>query len=103
MVRTTAGGEQGPAVSGHAPPYAPGSLGADPPAGHRARRALAAALIAFAEQIGCPIAAEGVETEDELQALLRLGVHKAQGFHLARPMSLGNARQLFAAARATGT
>ena len=69
----------------------------------QARRALAAALIAFAEQIGCPIAAEGVETEDELQALLRLGVHKAQGFHLARPMSLGNARQLFAAARATGT
>lgn len=67
------------------------------------RRALAAALIAFAAQIGCPIAAEGVETEDELQALLRLGVDKAQGFHLARPMPLRSAAQLFSAPRPTGT
>lgn len=67
------------------------------------RRALAAALIAFAREIDCPIAAEGVETEDELQALVRLGVHKAQGFHLARPMSLGNAALLFRKTRSTGT
>src|SRR5262249_21293284 len=67
------------------------------------RRALAAALIAFPLPTGSPTAAEGVETEDELQALLRLGVYKAQGFHLARPMPLGSARRLFSAPRPTGT
>ena len=50
-----------------------------------ARRALAAALVTFAGEIGATIIAEGIETEDELAALQALGVERGQGFHLGRP------------------
>ena len=49
------------------------------------RRSLAAALVAFAEETGASIVAEGVERASELDALSRLGVHLAQGFFLGRP------------------
>jgi EAL domain-containing protein (putative c-di-GMP-specific phosphodiesterase class I)/CheY-like chemotaxis protein len=52
----------------------------------RTRRALAAALISFAREIGAVIVAEGVETQDELDALCGLGVPQGQGHHLARPL-----------------
>jgi EAL domain-containing protein (putative c-di-GMP-specific phosphodiesterase class I) len=52
------------------------------------RRALASALIAFARETRISIIAEGVETPSELQTLRALGVTKAQGYHLARPMPL---------------
>lgn len=55
------------------------------------RRALAVALIAFSRQTGSRIVAEGVETAQELSALKRLGVEKAQGYLLGRPMPLGDA------------
>jgi EAL domain-containing protein (putative c-di-GMP-specific phosphodiesterase class I) len=59
-------------------------------------RALAAALIRFAEEIDCKIVAEGVETEAELAVLRDLRVNKAQGYLLGRPCSaadcLANAR-----------
>ncbi|HEY0953667.1 MAG TPA: EAL domain-containing protein [Roseateles sp.] len=58
----------------------------------RARRALAAALCGFAAETGCGIVAEGVETEAELQAVRALGIAKAQGYHLGRPMSFMDAR-----------
>lgn len=51
----------------------------------RTRRALAAALIRFAEETGSRIIAEGVETESELAVLRKLGVDKAQGYLLGRP------------------
>lgn len=56
----------------------------------RKRRALATALIAFARETGTGIIAEGVETAAELATLRRLGVTRAQGFHLARPMPLSS-------------
>ncbi|HEX9891809.1 MAG TPA: EAL domain-containing protein [Actinomycetota bacterium] len=49
------------------------------------RRALAASFIAFAGEIGATIAAEGIETEAELETLRTLGVSLGQGFHLGRP------------------
>lgn len=49
------------------------------------RRALACALIPFAEQIGATITAEGIETQQELDALRELGVCYGQGFFLAPP------------------
>lgn len=52
-------------------------------------RALAAALIRFAEETGCKVVAEGVETEAELAMLRRLQVNKAQGYLLGRPAPLG--------------
>ncbi|MCG2578055.1 EAL domain-containing protein [Dechloromonas sp. XY25] len=51
-------------------------------------RALAAALIRFAEETGSKIVAEGVETDAELQALRELKVNKAQGYLLGRPLPI---------------
>ncbi|WP_293229916.1 EAL domain-containing protein [Paludibacterium sp.] len=48
-------------------------------------RALAGALIRFAEETGSKIVAEGVETVEELRALRELQVNKAQGYLLGRP------------------
>lgn len=58
----------------------------------RSRRALAAALCGFAAETGCGIVAEGVETQAELEAVRALGIGKAQGYHLGRPMSFADAR-----------
>jgi len=52
------------------------------------RRALAASLVSFAQEINASITAEGVETEAELAVLQQLGVTSAQGFYLSRPIPL---------------
>ena len=52
----------------------------------QSRRAMATALISFARETETIIVAEGVEAQEELDALRELGVHQAQGFHLARPV-----------------
>ena len=52
------------------------------------QRALAAGLIAFANDVGAAIIAEGLETAGELAALRELGVPYGQGFHLAPPAAL---------------
>ncbi len=56
-----------------------------------ARRALTAALIEFAQETGSELVAEGVETAEELSVLRTLGVKKAQGYLLGRPMSFEHA------------
>jgi EAL domain-containing protein (putative c-di-GMP-specific phosphodiesterase class I) len=53
-----------------------------------ARRALATALVIFAGEIGATVIAEGVETPEEIFALRTAGIHRAQGFALARPQPL---------------
>lgn len=58
-------------------------INADP-----ARRALAAALIHFSSDTGSQLIAEGVETAAEVATLMELGVTKAQGYFLGRPMTL---------------
>ena len=60
------------------------------------RRALGAALISFASEIGVPIIAEGIETQEEVDALRALKVTCGQGFFLGEPAPL-------AAMRATGS
>jgi EAL domain-containing protein (putative c-di-GMP-specific phosphodiesterase class I) len=52
------------------------------------RRALASTLVTFAAETGAQIIAEGVETEDELDVLRRLGVRFGQGYHLGHPSTL---------------
>ena len=49
--------------------------------------AIVTAIVAMARSLGVDVVAEGVETEEQLAALTRLGCHRAQGFLLARPMS----------------
>ncbi|HEX2141461.1 MAG TPA: EAL domain-containing protein [Candidatus Limnocylindria bacterium] len=50
-----------------------------------AREALVAGMVHFASASGCELVAEGIETEAERRALLRLGVMIGQGFLLGRP------------------
>jgi EAL domain-containing protein (putative c-di-GMP-specific phosphodiesterase class I) len=52
------------------------------------RRALARSLIEFGRETQCKIVAEGVETEAEMAVLRELGVYAAQGYLLARPISI---------------
>jgi PAS domain S-box-containing protein len=50
-----------------------------------ARRSLVTALVLLALDIGATITGEGVETSDQIEALISLGADQAQGYHLARP------------------
>ena len=54
-----------------------------------ARRALAAAFIQFSNETGSELIAEGIETSAELNTLMELGINKAQGFLLGKPIQLG--------------
>jgi EAL domain-containing protein (putative c-di-GMP-specific phosphodiesterase class I)/CheY-like chemotaxis protein len=51
----------------------------------RGRRALASAMISFADEMGMVIVAEGVETEAERATLKELGVPFGQGYLFAKP------------------
>ena len=53
-----------------------------------AREALVAGMVHFAAESGCELIAEGIEAEQERQALVRLGVSLGQGFLLGRPDAL---------------
>lgn len=56
-----------------------------------AREALAAALIAFSKVTQCTIIAEGVEIEEELRTLKKLGVDRVQGYFIGKPQSIEDA------------
>lgn len=56
------------------------------------KQALAKSLIAFAEATGSEIIAEGVETGAELRELRALGIHKAQGYLIEKPMAAADLR-----------
>ena len=51
-------------------------------------RALASALVRFADETGSKVIAEGVETEEVLEVLRQLNVNKAQGYLFGRPCAL---------------
>lgn len=52
------------------------------------KEAWLAGIMEFARLSSSAVLAEGVETEEELAVLKRLGVHLGQGFLLGRPMSV---------------
>jgi diguanylate cyclase (GGDEF)-like protein len=49
------------------------------------KEAVVESLITLAEKINSQVIAEGIESQNELNTLLSLGVHFGQGFYLARP------------------
>lgn len=51
-------------------------------------RSFAAAIVTMAHSLGCTVVAEGVETEAQLHYLRGLGCEKAQGYFIARPMTI---------------
>lgn len=57
-------------------------------------------IMEFARLSSCVVLAEGVETEDELAVLKRLGVPLGQGFLLGRPMSVEAVIEAAVASRA---
>ena len=59
-----------------------------------ARQAFVRTLVTFAEDHGCRVIAEGVETEAERDALRDAGVHLAQGYLLGRPMPVDRIGEL---------
>lgn len=50
------------------------------------QQALVQALMSFASEVGSEVLAEGVETEEQLQALIAIGVPVGQGWHLGLPV-----------------
>ena len=60
-----------------------GGIDADP-----ARQALVAGMVHFAQDTGCQLIAEGVETEAELRALQEHGIRLVQGYLLGLPAPL---------------
>ena len=51
----------------------------------QAKRAMVAAMVGFAGETGITLVGEGIETEDECEAALQLGVVFGQGYLLGRP------------------
>ncbi|HEY0043599.1 MAG TPA: EAL domain-containing protein [Allosphingosinicella sp.] len=58
-----------------------------------AKRALAVAMVSFADRTGCAIVAEGVETAEERRVLQELGVLYGQGWLFSRAMPVTAAHQ----------
>jgi diguanylate cyclase (GGDEF)-like protein len=58
--------------------------------------ALVAAIVAMASALELEVTAEGVETREQLRGLKALGVPRAQGFYLARPMPADEIAELVA-------
>lgn len=59
-------------------------------------RVLVSTVIAMAKALGVSVVAEGVELEAQLQVLSELKCDSAQGFHIARPMSIDSVLKLLA-------
>ena len=53
--------------------------------------AIVASVIGMADALDCTVTAKGVETEEQLAALLHLGCERAQGFLLGRPVPASEA------------
>ncbi len=66
----------------------------------RESRAIICAVVAMAESLGMSTTAEGVETDQELAMIRKLGCRKIQGYLFGRPMPAADARRLFDADRA---
>lgn len=66
-------------------------LGIDP---HHS--ALVGAIVAIADALGLEVTAEGVENQDQLASLKRLGCRRGQGFYFARPMPAADMNQFVA-------
>jgi EAL domain-containing protein (putative c-di-GMP-specific phosphodiesterase class I) len=64
--------------------------------GDSVTNALASSLVGFAADINAGVIAEGIETEEELDALQEVGVRFGQGFHLGMPLPLDEALEAVA-------
>lgn len=56
-------------------------------ASDRRMYALVSAIVQMGRQLDMELVAEGVETGEQLQGLVRAGCHCAQGFYISRPVA----------------
>lgn len=63
--------------------------------GARESIAIIRAVVALADSLDMSTTAEGVETQDEADAIVALGCKKLQGYHFGRPMGAEDARAIF--------
>ncbi|WP_239479488.1 EAL domain-containing protein [Lichenicola cladoniae] len=54
-------------------------------------RALVEMVTTLAKALDLDVVAERVETEAQFQALIAMGCHHFQGYHLSRPLSFADA------------
>jgi len=66
----------------------------------RVDRAIVSSITALAKALGLETLAEGVESEQQLEAMRELGCDLLQGFHLGRPMPEEKAEELMITTRA---
>jgi len=64
-------------------------------AGERQDAAIVQAVVSLGHALGLEVVAEGVESEQELAQLARMGCDLVQGYLFARPMGAAQARKLF--------
>jgi EAL domain-containing protein (putative c-di-GMP-specific phosphodiesterase class I) len=62
--------------------------------------AIVTAIVAMARSLGVDVVAEGVETEEQVVELKRLGCMRAQGYLFARPMPASQVARLLRATEA---
>jgi diguanylate cyclase (GGDEF)-like protein/PAS domain S-box-containing protein len=62
--------------------------------------AIVTAIVAMARSLGVDVIAEGVETEEQVAELKRLGCYRAQGYLLSRPMPAASITRLLRASAA---
>jgi EAL domain-containing protein (putative c-di-GMP-specific phosphodiesterase class I) len=55
--------------------------------GDKSKQAVVSAILAIGTSLAMPVTAEGVETEEQLVELRRLGCQRIQGFYFSRPLS----------------
>lgn len=64
------------------------SLGSDEPEVRRKSKMLIKGIKTISHQMGCTVIAEGIETEDQWEALRKLGLDYGQGYLFSKPMPL---------------
>jgi EAL domain-containing protein (putative c-di-GMP-specific phosphodiesterase class I) len=65
--------------------------------GNKEDRIVVSTIVTLAHSFGLPVVAEGVETQEQEQALLELGCDEAQGYLFSKPISAADTFDLLSA------
>lgn len=57
-------------------------------------KAIAKAIVDLAKSISIDVIAEGIETEDQMHQLMKIGCRKIQGYYIAKPLTVKELKEL---------